>query len=66
MKKSGRKWKTFKCGRCNRYHYNYSGKIDKNGVEYVVCETTNKRMNISGTGTEVNSWAYPTEWLLDI
>ena len=44
--KTGRKWMTEKCGRCGKPHSGYSGKLDSNGVEYVVCGTTNKRMNI--------------------
>ncbi len=63
MKKSGRKWATDKCGRCGETHSGYSGKLDSNGIEYVVCGTTNKRMNVSGTGKEVNSFAFPTIWV---
>lgn len=46
MRKTGRKWKTKKCGRCGGSHSGYSGKLDGHGVEYVVCQLTNKRMNI--------------------
>ena len=45
-KKTGRKWHTDKCGRCEEPHSGYSGKLDSTGVEYVVCERTNKRMNV--------------------
>lgn len=44
--KTGRKWKTNKCGRCGNPHNGYSGKLDSDGVEYVVCGVTNKRMNV--------------------
>ena len=47
MRKTNTKWKTSKCGRCGESHNEgYSGKLDKNGVEYVVCGRTNKRMNV--------------------
>lgn len=62
MRKTGIKWKTNKCGRCGESHYGYSGKLDKNNIEYVICESTNKRINISGTGSEANSFAFPTKW----
>jgi hypothetical protein len=47
------KWKTKCCGRCGEHHTGYTGKFDKNGIEYVVC----------GTGEEGNSFAFPTEWV---
>ena len=62
MKKTGNKWKTEKCGRCDLPHSGYSGKIDSNGVEYVVCGATNKRMNVSGTGKEGNSFFFSSLW----
>jgi len=65
MKKTGNKWKTKKCGRCKNSHYNYSGKLDKNNIEYIICENTNKRMNISGIGNEGHSFAFPTKWEVD-
>lgn len=65
-RKSGNKWKTDKCGRCGNPHSGYSGKLDKNNVEYVVCQSSNKRMNVSGTGRESHSFAYPTIWELII
>lgn len=46
MKKTGRKWSTKKCGRCEEPHLNYSGKLDAEGIEYVVCGITHKRMNV--------------------
>lgn len=57
------KWKTDKCGRCGKAHKNYSGKFDKNNIEYVVCGETNKRMNVTGNGKEGNSFAFKTIWI---
>ena len=62
-KKTGNKWRTNKCERCGQEHSGYSGKFDSKGIEYVVCGITNKRMNISGTGKEANSFAFPTIWI---
>ena len=45
-KKTGNKWSTEKCGRCDLPHKNYSGKLDADRLEYVVCGITHKRMNI--------------------
>lgn len=64
-RKTGNKWKTECCGRCEKSHSGYSGKLDANDVEYVVCQYTNKRMNVSGTGSEANSFAFPTKWGLE-
>lgn len=64
MKKTNNKWKTDKCGRCGLRHENYTGKLDSNGIEYVVCGYTNKRMNVSGGGVEDNSFLFPTTWVL--
>ena len=63
MKKTINKWKTDKCGRCGDVHENYTGKLDANGVEYVVCGNTHKRMNVSGEGKEGNTFAFSTEWI---
>lgn len=62
MKKSGHKWKTNKCGRCGEAHRGYSGKLDKNNIEYVVCGKTNKRMDVSwiGEGREMTECAFRT------
>jgi hypothetical protein len=65
MKRTGTKWRTEKCGRCGEEHKNYSGKLDVGDVEYVVCGSTNKRMD---TGPQysaniVNNKAYPTIWI---
>jgi len=62
-RKTGNKWSTEKCSRCEEAHTNYSGKLDKNNVEYVVCEITNKRMNVGVDGIESNSFAFPTTWI---
>ena len=63
MKKTKNKWKTDNCGRCSQKHSGYTGKIDKNGIEYVICGRTNKRMNVSGSGVEGNTFAFPTIWI---
>ena len=63
MRKSGNKWGTEKCGRCGKEHHGYSGKLDQNGIEYVVCGETNKCMNISGEGKEGNSFAFTSVWI---
>lgn len=47
-KKTGNKWSTEKCGFCGKAHNRYSGKLDNNGIEYVTCGQTRKRMNITG------------------
>lgn len=61
MTKSGRKWRTDRCGRCEESHTGYSGKIDAHGVEYVVCGKTNKRMNVRGFNGR--SFTYKTNWV---
>tara|TARA_R110000868_G_scaffold154724_4_gene380827 strand:- start:189 stop:527 length:339 start_codon:yes stop_codon:yes gene_type:complete len=40
-------WGTDNCGRCGEKHEGYTGKLDKDGVEYVVCGITHKRINIT-------------------
>jgi hypothetical protein len=62
-RKTGRKWSTASCGRCGEEHLSYSGKLDANNIEYVVCGRTNKRMNVSGSGDEGNSFIFPTSWI---
>lgn len=49
-RKTGTKWKTSLCGRCGEAHSGYSGKLDAQGIEYVVCGKTHKRMNIGNDG----------------
>lgn len=63
MRKTKNIWKTEVCGRCYQSHSDYSGKLDSKGIEYVVCGNTNKRMNISGTGKEGNSFIFSTNWV---
>ena len=62
MRKTGKKWCTEKCGRCGDPHTGYSGKLDENDVEYVVCGITNKRMNVSGSGCEGHTFAFSSVW----
>jgi len=61
-RKTGNTWSTEKCGRCDDPHTGYSGKLDAEGVEYVVCGSTHKRMNVSGTGAQANSFAFSGVW----
>jgi hypothetical protein len=63
MRKTKNKWKTDKCGRCGEKHFNYTGKLDKNNIEYVICGRTNKRINVDGLGKEGNTFAFPTLWI---
>ena len=56
-RRTGNKWKTDKCGRCGESHSGYSGKLDSKDVEYVVCDITNKRMNVE------NDKLFPTVWV---
>jgi len=58
-KKTGNKWMTVRCARCGSAHTGYSGKVDRTGVEYVVCGNTNKRMDITG-----GKPPYFTTWIL--
>ena len=46
MRKTSNKWSSDKCGRCGESHNDYTGKLDKDNVEYVVCGITNKRMDV--------------------
>jgi hypothetical protein len=63
MRETGVKYKTFMCGRCLEPHSNYTGKLDSEGVEYVVCGSSNKRMNINNEGN-IRYWAlFPTKWI---
>lgn len=43
---SGTVWETEECRLCWKPHKGYSGKLDRRGVEFVICGTTGKRMNI--------------------
>lgn len=60
MKKTGTYWRTDKCGRCGDSHSGYSGKLDANGVEYVVCGIAHKRMNVI-----IQDLIYATIWKED-
>jgi len=59
-RKSGNKWMTMRCGRCGQAHTGYSGKLDEDGIEYVVCGETNKRMDVDGSGPLL----FFTTWIL--
>jgi hypothetical protein len=61
-RKTGNKWKTEKCGRCEEPHEGYSGKLDKDNVEYVVCQHTNKRIDVAPDGTDPRHFMFYTEW----
>lgn len=68
-RKTGNKWFTERCGRCLEAHRNYSGKLDKNNIEYVVCGITHKRMDVDYTRMHSNiakNVAYPTSWKLEL
>ena len=54
MRKTKNKWSTNQCGRCNQPHKEYTGKLDKDNVEYIVCGVTNKRMNVPNPYFELN------------
>jgi hypothetical protein len=41
---TGKKWGTLYCPRCGDTHTGYSGKLDGEKQEYVVCRTTNKKI----------------------
>ncbi len=51
-RKTGTKWKTKECARCGKPHSGYSGKLDADDIEYVVCQFTNKRLNVPISGWE--------------
>jgi len=62
--KTGSKWGTPLCGRCGESHSGYSGKLDALGEEYVVCEVTNSRMDVSRFSPNVKyARLFPTEWI---
>ena len=54
MRKTNNKWSTNKCGRCEESHNDYTGKLDKDNVEYVVCGITHKRMNVPNPYFKLN------------
>lgn len=57
-------WRTDRCGRCGEQHNNYHGKLDRHGVEYVICGRTNKRMNVTTRDNSIadQSGAFATKW----
>lgn len=63
MRKTNNKWSTKCCGRCGEPHSGYTGKLDKHGVEYVVCGETNKRMNVSDIIMDIKDIAFVTVWV---
>jgi ribosomal protein S27AE len=61
-RKTGVKWKTEKCGRCGEQHLGYSGKINADGKEYVVCGKTGKPMMVNPFDFKIDDIAYITKW----
>jgi len=61
MKKTGNKWSTNSCPSCGWAHYNYSGKLDSDGKEYVICGSTQKKCN---TLTEYPYWYKVDDFVL--
>lgn len=62
-RRTGNKWRTEKCGRCEEPHEGYSGKLNASGEEYVVCGVTHKSMRVGPelvTGRDV---VYATVWV---
>ncbi|MBK7107435.1 MAG: hypothetical protein IPH62_19385 [Ignavibacteriae bacterium] len=63
MKKTVNKWNTEKCGRCGKSHSGYTGKLDSEGKEYVICEITNKKMEVSEyIDSDLKSIIFSTKW----
>jgi hypothetical protein len=58
-------WKTDRCELCGNSHKEYMGLLDVNGIEYVVCENTGKRINIK-THRKGKISVMPTKWKEDI
>jgi hypothetical protein len=50
MRKTKNKWYTKECAECKEPHYNFTGKLDKDNIEYVVCPT-NRRSDVINSGT---------------
>jgi hypothetical protein len=46
QRKTGQKWSTQECTRCGEAHENYSVKLDKDNIPYVVCGSTHKRVDL--------------------
>jgi len=68
-RKSGKHWRTDHCSLCGKKHSFYSGKYDKDGIEYVVCGITHKRINVNTTHSnwedEMKESNNPTEKMTD-
>lgn len=64
-RKTGSRWSTERCGRCEQAHTGYSGKIDGAGDEYVVCGTTHKKMRVSPAAWRARDIAFTTTWTRD-
>ena len=45
-RKTGSKWSTVSCSLCGKPHDNFSGKLDANGDEYVICSFYDKKVYI--------------------
>lgn len=54
MKKTNNKWKTNKCCLCDESHNNYTGKLDSDKREYVICGNVQKKIFVSDNC--VNGW----------
>lgn len=57
-RRTGSKWRIAECRSCAESHSGYTGKLDGDGVEYVVCGVTHKRMNVEVSAGlhESNVW----------
>lgn len=58
MRKTINKWFTLECSSCGEEHKGYTGKLDKNNIEYVVCGLTHKRCNVSNMVWKLESKAH--------
>ena len=61
--KTDNKWRTPHCARCGYAHSGYTGKLDSAGIEYVVCGSTHKRMDVVLTEQSkvLDYLVYPTQ-----
>lgn len=57
MRKTKNKWKTDNCGSCGEKHSNYTGKLDKDNIEYVVCGSTNKKIKVPGYTYQLETYS---------
>jgi intracellular sulfur oxidation DsrE/DsrF family protein len=60
--KTGNKWKTEKCGRCGKPHSGNCGFLDKNGIEFIVCNNTHKWMDVKGNDLKLYGHTIATVW----